>query len=81
MRSDIGDGPCAGSVPALQQTAARLSQGGLALLPDLAAAQLLLARCQQPTGDGAAAQTRAAAAATLARLHYLPRRLRAERRR
>lgn len=81
LRSDIGDGPCAGSVPALQQTAARLSQGGLALLPDLAAAQLLLARCQQPTGDGAAAQTRAAAAATLARLHYLPRRLRAERRR
>jgi serine/threonine-protein kinase len=75
LRIAVAGGDCAGSVAGLQAAAANLAAGGPPLLPDLASAQLLLARCL-PAAEAAAAKT--AAAATLARLPYLPRRLRAE---
>ena len=79
LRLHVAAHECAQAEAGLAAAAESLAKGGSALLPDLASAQLLLARCQTETGDSAAAQTRAAAQATLARLPYLPRRLRAER--
>lgn len=75
LRIAVAGGDCAGSVAGLQAAAANLAAGGPPLLPDLASAQLLLARCLPPA-QAAAAKT--AATATIARLPYLPRRLRAE---
>nr|WP_305119054.1 serine/threonine-protein kinase [Tahibacter harae] len=79
LRLHVAAHECAQAEDGLAAAAASLAKGGSALLPDLASAQLLLARCQTETGNSAAAQTRSAAQATLARLPYLPRRLRAER--
>jgi eukaryotic-like serine/threonine-protein kinase len=95
LRAQVAAGGCAQALPGLQAAAASLPQGGPALLPDLASAQLLVAQClrlsgtaqaarsgaAQPTQDdvAGAAQARAAAEATLGRLPYVGRRLGAER--
>lgn len=78
LRVRIAAGGCADAVAPLQSASASLAKGGAALLPDLASAQFLLARCQRERGDATAAQSRTAAEATARRLPYLPRRLRAE---
>ncbi|WP_257388524.1 hypothetical protein, partial [Tahibacter caeni] len=75
LRIRVANGDCAGARGGLQSATASLATGGPPLLPDLASAQLLLARCL-PAVEAATART--AAMATLARLPYLPRRLRAE---
>ena len=78
LRVQVAAGECAQSLPQLQAASASLAKGGSALLPDMASAQLLIARCQREAGDSTAVQSRAEAEATLRRLPYQSRRLRAE---
>ncbi|HSX59912.1 MAG TPA: serine/threonine-protein kinase [Tahibacter sp.] len=75
QRIEIARGNCAVVRRGLDATAAALAKGGLALLPDLASAQALQARCTEPAEAAALA---ASARASAERLPYVPRRLRAE---
>ncbi|GMV28193.1 MAG: hypothetical protein AMXMBFR59_03180 [Rhodanobacteraceae bacterium] len=75
LRIAVARGDCESARAGLDAAAASLVKGGTALLPDLAIAQALQARCATPAGAGAFA---AAAKASAARLPYTPRRLRNE---
>ncbi len=75
LRTGVAAGACAEMLPGLDTAAEGLAKGGPALLPDLASAQLLIARCASAARS---AEATAAARDTIARLPYLPRRLRAE---
>ena len=75
LRVTIANGACASARAGLDAAAASLAKGGLALLPDLASAQALQARCAA-TADAPARLV--AARESAARLPYLARRLRSE---
>lgn len=75
LRIGVAAGACTAALPGLESAAESLAKGGPALLSDLASAQLLVARCAPAARSAEAAAT---ARATIARLPYLPRRLRAE---
>lgn len=80
QRLAVRRGDCDGARTPLAAVVAALERGGRALRTELAAAELLVARCEQVAGrSDTAAAARTRADALIAALAYVPRRLRDDR--